>query len=529
MELQPAVLYKAVMDDTASSSAVDDTSGFAARVLRETILKKCRDSRSSDAGDKAIDQFLDRARSPLPPLPDLGFARGFLHSHLWACEPEEIVEGMRPGPGSSLKMESKSTSAYMKIAHGCLTTSSFELYQVYLYLLMEYDQCWYSAEILRRAHYGHPEVVNHNKVVCVPKTSKIDRVIAVEPTLNTVMQQGAKSALERRLSRLGIDLATQPDKNRHLSRLGSMGHGLCTIDFTAASDSISRSLVQSLIPEDWYYLLSLVASPNFSVRGVIIEADRIMLSMGNATTFPLQTLIFLALAYQVYAELGEDFKVNENVAVFGDDVIVTERCCARFLELAQSVGFTPNPEKTFFSGSFRESCGADWYNGVNVRGVYVRTLRDIGSVLSLRNQLAAWSYRHNIGLPLALRYLDRYLCKRGYALRVPLSAPIDSGIRVRKGQATFDNMLYCFTVPRLCVLPPKQRSARKWTRVHPGFITLGHLLGGLRSGMLMERPLSGTRRRRMDFQFYDWETPVPAEQWMYDCCRISAGFVAREG
>lgn len=529
MELQPAALYQAVIDDTASCAAVDDTSGFAARVLRTTILKKCRDNRSESARIIAINHFCGRARSATPTLPDLSYARGYLHRLLWAIEPEEVVDGMRPGPGSSIDMHWKSTSCFTKIAHGNPTVSSFELYQTYLYLLENYDPCWYSAEILRRNRYGAPRVVNYNRVVCVPKTSEIDRVIAVEPTINSIMQQGVKFALERRLKSVGIDLATQPDKNRHMARLGSMGYGLATVDFTAASDSISRSLVQSLVPRDWFETLVDVSSPSFKVDDEIINADRIMLSMGNATTFPLQTLIFLSLVYQVYAEKGERFAVNETVAVFGDDVILLQHCCERFLELASSVGFLPNPEKTFFSGEFRESCGADWLNGRNVRGVYCRSLKDIGSVLSLRNQLAAWSYRHSVSLPRTLRYLDRYLCKRGFALRVPHSAPIDSGIRSRKGRAVFDKTLYCLVVPRLCVLPPKQRSARRLIRVHSGFVTLGHLLGGLRGGMLMERPLSGPRSGRKKFQFYNWDDPMSGERWMYDCSRTSAGFVSREG
>lgn len=526
MELQPAVLFEAVMDDTAACYTDTSTSGFAAQVLRRTILKKCSDSRLKDAGDRAIDQFIDRARSPIPIVEGLEFARGFLHQSLWAIEPEELVRGMRPGPGSSIQMFQKSTSCYMKIAHGRPTVSSFDAYKTYLYLLENYDPCWYAAEILRRKSYGAPVVVNHNRVTTVPKTNEIDRVIAVEPTINSILQQGVKSCLETRLSALGIDLGTQPDINRALARKGSLDGSLSTVDFSAASDSISRALVTSIFPKDVAELVLEVSSPNFQVRGELLSNERIALSMGNAITFPLQTFVFLSLVYQVYQKRGIPFRVGDNVAVFGDDVILDTDACADFLALAERVGFTPNPEKTFSSGEFRESCGADWLCGRNVRGVYCKTLKDLGSVVSLRNQLAAWSMRHMCPLSKTLRYLDRYLCRRGYALRVPLSAPIDSGIRVLKGQATFDRELYCLTVPYLCVLPPKKRPARKYSRVHPGFVTLGHLLGGLRSGMLCERPLSGTARSKKPFHFYMWGAPIESERWMYDYSRTSSGIVA---
>jgi hypothetical protein len=85
-------------------------------------------------------------------------------------------------------------------------------------------------------------------------------------------------------------------------------------------------------------------------------------SMGNGFCFPLETLIFAACCHSVGAGIaGTDF------SVYGDDIILRKAFAGDALKLLRVLGFSPNASKTFISGPFRESCGADWFGGVDVR------------------------------------------------------------------------------------------------------------------------------------------------------------------
>jgi hypothetical protein len=88
--------------------------------------------------------------------------------------------------------------------------------------------------------------------------------------------------------------------------------------------------------------------------------------MGNGFCFPLETLIFASLAYAVGVETGD-----RDFSVYGDDIIVRQRSALYLIEILNYCGFRVNKDKTFVFGPFKESCGADWFNGVDVRAYYI--------------------------------------------------------------------------------------------------------------------------------------------------------------
>jgi len=102
-------------------------------------------------------------------------------------------------------------------------------------------------------------------------------------------------------------------------------------------------------------------------------------TMGNATTFPIETLIFWALGE---ATVMHDSGTNSTllssksgkVSVFGDDCILPVVNCETFLRVATSVGFIVNEEKSSFAPvpGFRESCGGDFFRGYDVRPLHLR-------------------------------------------------------------------------------------------------------------------------------------------------------------
>jgi hypothetical protein len=158
-------------------------------------------------------------------------------------------------------------------------------------------------------------------------------------------------------------------------------NGFCTIDLSSASDSISINLVRELLPPDWFYLLGRLRSRSFKYKGVTHSYEKFC-SMGNGFCFPLQTLIFLAACSACNAgQIRDDFRV------YGDDIIVRKTAFPAVVDLLGRCGFKTNEKKTFSKGLFRESCGGDYWQGVDVRPAELRSLGSLPEIFTFHNLL----------------------------------------------------------------------------------------------------------------------------------------------
>lgn len=206
-------------------------------------------------------------------------------------------------------------------------------------------------------------ITTHNKISFVPKTARTHRTIAVEPLLNGYVQKGIDNVFRRKLKRVGIDLSDQ-SRNQEMARVGSLNdseESFVTIDLASASDSISTGLVRNLLPPEWFYLLDRTRSKNYELAGKVRRYNKFC-SMGNGFCFPLETLIFVSVCSACGCGVaGDDF------SVYGDDIIVRKKFADKVIWLLNKLGFVTNKSKTFLNGPFRESCGADWFGGRNVR------------------------------------------------------------------------------------------------------------------------------------------------------------------
>ncbi len=244
----------------------------------------------------------------------------------------------------------------------------------------------YDQDAARAAFMAKRTFVDYNKIAFVPKTAKTHRAIAVEPILNGFLQKGIDQVLRRRLKRIGIDLSNQ-ETNRRMAREGSRHEDLdpfCTIDLSSASDLISTGLVRTLLPVEWFEVLDSCRSKNFLDRGKKTPYSKFC-SMGNGFCFPLETLIFVAVCHAAgCGRPGVDF------SVYGDDIIVRKSKFERVTCLLKACGFLLNKRKTFGEGPFRESCGADWYDGKDVRpftlDYSLGSCQDIFKALNLANR-----------------------------------------------------------------------------------------------------------------------------------------------
>jgi hypothetical protein len=99
--------------------------------------------------------------------------------------------------------------------------------------------------------------------------------------------------------------------------------------------------------------------------------------MGSATCFPVETLVFWSLAIgslalyrygrkAVKLSYRDLLDLGREIVVFGDDIIIPEDALPTLIATLQAVGCEPNMSKTCWLTPFRESCGSEWFNGLDV-------------------------------------------------------------------------------------------------------------------------------------------------------------------
>lgn len=433
---------------------------FQAFALARSFLKKFEDVTSRSADTVALDKFLQsnlRCKDWRLGIQDSGeeLLLGLFKQRVWEffnpsnlhpliSNVNQIMVGTTVGPGASIG--ARGTDFYTKLFSSPLTCTSGGIYEMYSHYLCKLPD-WSRAEQLRLEQYGEPEIVPGNRLTFVPKNADTSRVICVEPNLNMFIQQGIRAILERRLIRyFGIDLENQQDVNRELARIGSSKDSYCTIDLSAASDSVSMSMLRSTFPRDVVMWLDFVRSPSCVLPNGSIEPLYMVSSMGNATTFPLETIIFACAVSAAYDSLDKKlvkgYRVNSkfnrdngafeqttrlpNFGVFGDDLIVEKDAYQRVVKLLNLLGFSVNAEKSFSQGPFRESCGGDYFRGLPTRGIYVKSLKTPASRYVAINRLNQWTSM--TGIP--VRRVQRRLIKSVRYLPVPLYEDDDAGIKV---------------------------------------------------------------------------------------------------
>jgi hypothetical protein len=344
------------------------------RTARDTFLRAER--RCSRLNSKF--QLLASGRSPREDF--LSRVRSFI-SYVLGDEPDitKVYDLADFGPGANLGVHGDATSFGRKITAERLTVTpgaradaAFALARHYQlrqrfygdgvgrdWLMQCFDEDAASQRFLQDC-----SLVQNNKVSFVPKTARTFRSIAVEPLLNSFLQKGVDQVMRLRLLRIGLNLRDQ-SKNCSMAREGSMdgsSEGFCTIDLSSASDSISIGLVRNILPYKWFFFLNRLRSPSYDFGDGTFYRYHKFCSMGNGFCFPLQTLIFAAIAFASNAgKCGRDFRV------YGDDIIVRRLSYEETVRNLRYCGFSINKSKTFADGPFRESCGSDWYSGTDVR------------------------------------------------------------------------------------------------------------------------------------------------------------------
>lgn len=235
-------------------------------------------------------------------------------------------------------------------------------------------------------NYHYRDTKRRVKVQAVPKSYKAARIIAMEDTYRGGRAHVVARVLDRYLPpQIRLHDQTQ---NQELAYYGSLDGEVATIDLSSASDTITKTHFWDIFPSEF----SRLVYPLLGTHTMINGTERVMQQMstsGNALTFILESLVFLAIdiaAQDLAVTYGEDpapeaWEGLPVPSVYGDDQIVWSRCYEWTVGLLTALGFIVNESKSFAGDvPFRESCGADWYLGEEVSSIYFPRFPISGSI-----------------------------------------------------------------------------------------------------------------------------------------------------
>lgn len=354
------------------------------------------------------DRIAFNRRSGYDDSTDLGYvlrrARAICAWVLADLEPIDIYMEARHSGGVSLGVPFSDTSVKRKFQLPMTATRGAAVMM---------DACFAFDRTLKEAVFGLPsdktpivyDIVTESRATTVGKDLTARRMICIEPTADMFFQQGTMHIMYKRLAKVGLDVTSLPFLHKILAYRASVSGQNATVDFASASDSIAIELLREILPSKWFSCLATIRCPLMKVGGESVKLECFS-TMGNATTFPVETLVFWSLA--VGCEMRETYLTahrnsplrtlnryiptlgeRRRVSVFGDDCIVRTRIAPRFIEVCEALGLLTNKLKTFAGEGpgFRESCGGDYYHGRDVRPFYLRA-----PTSAKRSALEPWLY-----------------------------------------------------------------------------------------------------------------------------------------
>jgi hypothetical protein len=367
------------------------TEGFKGAYLRDELLSKYVDSSTTPADVRrqaAITKWLlveeKNQQTNIRLLigdEDFGWttsdalinkAREVISSVLGKTPPEEILSTGTHTFGASTRVGRGPQAAFFKhVGKAHVTSRASGLF------CLAYQNSLMSDQEL--------EIQESSVMFTVPKSSDIDRVACKEPEINMLLQRCVGSFIRKRLKqRANISLNDQRI-NQRLAR-DAYRDNLATIDLSSASDSITRQLVVSLLPTDWWFLLDRIRVHSTIIDGETHDLEMFS-SMGNGFTFELESLLFYALMRAVCWASG----TKGRISVYGDDLIMPSSIAARFSRVMSWFGFVVNTKKSNWTGGFRESCGEHYYYGRTVTPFYLRgPVRKKSDIIRILNRLLVW-------------------------------------------------------------------------------------------------------------------------------------------
>lgn len=316
---------------------------------------------------------------------------------------------------------------------GCVAEGALTAYEKYCSLQTHplLEKCttgWYSSlntlEDYSPLAFKPGELKRCSTVMFVPKNAKKLRTICMEPATLQYFQQGVMRKLYQFIRRHPVlkhrMMLHDQEWNQVLAWHGSKYNSYCTIDLSAASDSVSWSLVKSIFNRTRVYRWMIATRSTHCLLPNGKEIPSLKYApMGSALCFPTECLIFAAVIEYV-AEIRGFMPDSLNVewTVYGDDMIAPKEWASDIIAVLNAIGFVVNTDKSYIDGPYRESCGKEYYMGYDVTPLYYRigstqdklSPKDFTRLCSGANLALEYGYDHLRGV-----YVDRLLhSKRKY-------------------------------------------------------------------------------------------------------------------
>lgn len=324
----------------------------------------------------ALDKELVQCDEVSPQIAGVLYHASEVISHvLQDFDDEDICP--RPGPG----VTADRCATENRYAPHVLYKSLHEAYPYYKYF-------YNSSRHLLDSVHSYRRLPKHQDgcsvLAVVPKDSRGPRIICMEPSEYMWLQQGLGRALMRHLERHPLTRGhvnfTDQTINGSIALEASRTGLHATLDMKDASDRISKNLIDALfdgVPRLRRKLLALSTSRTRLPSGDEITTRKFA-PMGSALCFPVMSLVHYALALGSFKirKPGCSYKaLAKHLYIYGDDIICATEDVETLLEEFPYYGLKFNRDKSFFVGKFRESCGVDAYDGINVTPVRVKSTR----------------------------------------------------------------------------------------------------------------------------------------------------------
>lgn len=317
-------------------------------------------------------------------------ARALCHQILGDYTEDEWFESCKFSAGATWGVPFTDTSMEAKMELPLSTTSRARLY---FDRYLEWDHQFREALNLKSSNEPLYREIGYTRATTVNKDSRKRRLIVPESTVGMFLQLGMMVMMYKRLKRFRLNVTTLPEKHRDLARIASITGRKATIDWSDASNSVGIELLRWLIPPKWFEVMDRITSRYVDVGGRIVQLNMFS-TMGNALTFPLETLVFWTYAVAVESVETGCFSNHPKwwrtkCSVFGDDCIVPSAIAQSYIQVMEGIGFKVNQDKTHADPKdrFRESCGGDYLAGYETRPFHLKAPSGRG-----RGALEAWLY-----------------------------------------------------------------------------------------------------------------------------------------
>lgn len=325
----------------------------------------------------------------------LDFVFGYLLSTLGRYEPSEWR--CKHGPGA-IAAKSGPANKYQWYSWPNRLDSRFPI--------SEYGYYSHSSYLRNLPSLSAASEEEASRLIAVRKTLDKPRLIAAEPNSHQWCQQNIWHYFRTRVEDTEVSSFLNfrsQERNQRLCRKGSRDGSLATLDLSSASDRVTCEVVGQAFRSNPELLLHLAACRTRYIRvnhphhGEFVHRLNKFSTMGSACTFPVESLIFLGISIAailhcrrapMHAKAIRD--LTGCLSVFGDDIIVPSDTWKAVKTTLEILLFKVNDAKSYAKGFFRESCGVDAFEGVDVTPVYWRRLfngkpESVASTIDTRN------------------------------------------------------------------------------------------------------------------------------------------------